>query len=729
MNDAGQQEKGKQEMTSLDMRFLMKELRTALVGGVFRKIYQYGRAGSRQFLFEVFMPQMGGQWLYVDSNKLFLTRRKKAVPQEPPSFCMFLRKHLMNRKIKSVRQYEFDRIVEIATDENILVIELFSTGNVILCDSMYKIIMPLEFQKWRGREVKPKLPYKYPPKVTNPFELDFDSMRRGLSRSDKKLAGYLATLMGLGPEYAREVCARAGIQPEKPATDVSLEEASGLHQALLSLDGEKPRASVYSGLVSPFPLRILGQEKPKDFPSLSEALDEFFSEQQIESAREEAVKEATVEKERIGRIVEQQSEATGKWVRIARESKEMGDMIYSNYPTVQAALEGIMKARNAGMGWDEIKQGVAGEQTPEAETIKEIREGDGVVVLELGGVPVEIDMTRSVEENAARYYEDSKWAKKKMAGLGEASGEFRERLGEAEKGEEKALGEDFKRLVFAREKPAPAAPEKAAEGVEVPESGEAPEGGEAAPEPRAEAEETGEVKIAGDEEPVEAATRKPERKRWYERFRWFFSSDGFLVVAGRSADQNEMLLKKHTEPQDRVFHADIAGAAFVVIKTQGLEVPDVTKREAAEFSAANSKAWSRGLGTVDIFSVPRERVSKSPPSGEYLPKGSFMIHGEREWFRNLELKLAVGIRIDREAGLARVVSGPVMAVRKNSDYMVTLKPGFKKSLELARTIRNRILVKSRPEDRYLIEKLPLEELQVVVPSGMADIVEHAGEAV
>jgi predicted ribosome quality control (RQC) complex YloA/Tae2 family protein len=699
--------KVKQEMTSLDLRFLVRELRPALVGGVFRKIYQYGRAGSRQFLFEIFAPQGGGQWLYVDSNKLFLTRRKKAVPQEPPSFCMFLRKHLMNRRVKSLRQYEFDRIVEIATDDNILIIELFSTGNVILCDSMYNIIMPLEFQKWKGREVKPKLPYRYPPKVTNPFELDFDSMRAGLSRSERKLAGHLATFMGLGPEYAREACTRAGLQPERPASELSLEEMSGLHDALVSLDAEKPRPSLYSGLVSPFPLRMLGQESPRSFPSLSEALDEFFSEQQIELAREEAVKEAREERERVERIVEQQSEASGKWERIMKESKDAGDLIYSNYPVVQAALEGISKARNSGMEWEEIKKAVTGEDTPEAQAIREIREGDGIVVLELGGRQVEIEFNRTVEENAARCYDDAKWARKKMAGLEGVSGEFRERLDEAGKGEEKALGEDFRGMVFQREKPAV----------------EAPEGGTEGP-----GDETG--KPAGEVEGApEQPARRPERKRWYERFRWFFSSDGFLVVAGKSADQNEILLKKHTEDQDTVFHADIPGAAFVVIKTQGLEVPDLTRREAAEFAAACSKAWSRGLGTVDIFSVPRERVSKSPPSGEYLPKGSFMVHGEREWFRNLELKLAVGVRIDREAGLARAVSGPVMAVRKNSDYMVTLKPGFKKSLELARAIKNRILVKSRPDDRYLIEQLPLEELQVTVPSGMADIVEHAGEAV
>jgi predicted ribosome quality control (RQC) complex YloA/Tae2 family protein len=700
-------------MTSLDLRFLVRELKQELIGGVFRKIYQYGRAGSRQFLFEIFVPQGGGKWLYVDSNKLFITRRKKAAPQEPPSFCMFLRKHLMGKKLKSLRQYEFDRILEIVTDENVLVIELFSTGNMILCDSMYKIIMPLEFQKWSGREVKPKVPYKYPPKITNPFEVDFDSLRRSLSRSDKKLVGFLATSLGLGPEYGREACVRAGSEPEKPCQELGLEEVSRLHRAVLSLGDEKPEPSLYSGFVSPFPLKILSQEKPKSQESLSHALDDFFSEQQIETVKEEVVKEAVVEKERLERIVDQQQEATGKWEKIMKESKEMADRIYTFYPTVQAALEGILKAKNSGMGWEEIKQTVAGEQTPEAESIKEIREGDGIVVLDLGGLLVEIQINKTIEENAARYYDDAKWAKRKMSGLDTASEDFKEKLGQAEEQEEKTLGEDFTKLVFPREKPAEPVQEDAVQTEETEPTIQTESGIQAEKEMQPKQEIQPEI--------------PPRKRMWYEKFRWFFSTDGFLVIGGKSADQNELLLKKHTDPQDIVFHADIPGAAFVVIKTQGLDVPESTKREAAEFAAANSKAWGRGLGTIDIFSVPRERVSKSPPSGQYLPKGSFMIHGEREWFRNLELKLALGVKL--EPGQTRILSGPVMAVRKNSDYFVTLKPGYKKSMELSRAIKNKILVKARPEHRYLIEKIPLDELQSMVPSGMADIVEHAGEAV
>jgi len=126
----------KKEISSLDLRFLVRELKENLSNGFFRKIYQYkathGKRTTHQFLFEVFIPGKGEVWLYVDRSKMFLTTYKKPSPMEPPSFCLFLRKHLNNKKIVEIRQHEFDRIVELRTGENILIFELFSDGNVIL---------------------------------------------------------------------------------------------------------------------------------------------------------------------------------------------------------------------------------------------------------------------------------------------------------------------------------------------------------------------------------------------------------------------------------------------------------------------------------------------------------------------------------------------------------------------------------------------------------------------
>jgi len=636
----------KTEITSLDLKFLVPELRAALLDGRFRKIYQYGTK-SKHFLFAIHTPEKGNFLLYTDRDKVFLTERKKEVPQAPPSFCMFLRKHLMNARIRDIRQHGFDRILEIVTDNNRLIFEFFHPGNVILCDSMGNIIMPLEIQRWKDRVIKPKVPYKYPPAMIDPFELDFSVLQRSLLRTEKTLGVFVATSLGFGSIYGTDIIARAGLDPKKPAKEMSLEEISKLHNTIMVLGRMKPRPCICEGTVAPFLLKNC--KNPRFKETFSQALDEYFSAlaEEVEKKEEIGIKEA--EQVRIERIEKQQEISREKWLRIEKESKKAGDLIYANYSLVKGALEGLKKARDMGLSWEEIKTRIKEEGTPEAETIKEIREKDAVIVMDLGGKEIEIDIRQTVEENAARYYEDAKWARKKLEGLIKAK----------------------KELAEIGKKP---------------------------------------------EIPKEVKPEKPKRARWYEKYKWFISSEGFLVVAGRNAEQNDTLLAKHAYSDDWVFHADIPGAGFVVIQGSGKDVPEQTKREAAEFAAANSKAWSRGLGTVDVYSAPRSRISK--PGG--MPKGSWVYSGEREWYRKTEVKLSIGVKVNE---IAKVVYGPVMAVRKNSDYFVTVVPGGKSSGELAREIKNKILVKAAPEHKPLIEGISLEEFERAIPSGTGDIVE------
>ena len=102
-----------------------------------------------------------------------------------------------------------------------------------------------------------------------------------------------------------------------------------------------------------------------------------------------------------------------------------------------------------------------------------------------------------------------------------------------------------------------------------------------------------------------SATRRPKKKktRWFERYRWFFSTDGFLVIGGRDAETNEELVKKYLEPRDLFLHADVHGAPAVIVKSQGKEIPEPTLREAAQFAVsylvyleARSGLWSMLLG-------------------------------------------------------------------------------------------------------------------------------------
>lgn len=208
-------------------------------------------------------------------------------------------------------------------------------------------------------------------------------------------------------------------------------------------------------------------------------------------------------------------------------------------------------------------------------------------------------------------------------------------------------------------------------------------------------------------------------KKWYEKFHWFYSSDNFLVVGGKDATTNDILIKKHLEKHDIVFHADIHGAPFFVIKNpDGLEIPGGTLKETADAAASYSRAWKLGLGGCDVYYVSPEQVSKKAPSGEYLGKGAFMIHGKKQWFRGARVEVGIGFKINDEV---EVIGGPVSSVESNSDYSVKVVTGNKKSGELAKEIRELILKKSKKEDAEKIKKVRLEEIQKRIPGGKGRI--------
>jgi predicted ribosome quality control (RQC) complex YloA/Tae2 family protein len=208
-------------------------------------------------------------------------------------------------------------------------------------------------------------------------------------------------------------------------------------------------------------------------------------------------------------------------------------------------------------------------------------------------------------------------------------------------------------------------------------------------------------------------------KNWYEKFKWFRSSDGVLVVAGRNAEQNEILLKSHAGPDEWCFHADIRGAAFTIIKSEKTDPPEQTKKEAAEFAAAQSKAWTMGHGSVSAFSVLRKNLSKSPPTGMSLPKGSFMVYGQRIWYRNIPLRMAVGA-----SDKGDILSGPESAVRKACPYLVILVPGRKKASDLSREMKSELMRISKPRDLPAVQKLSLDELARQVPFGFGEIAKN-----
>jgi predicted ribosome quality control (RQC) complex YloA/Tae2 family protein len=160
-------------------------------------------------------------------------------------------------------------------------------------------------------------------------------------------------------------------------------------------------------------------------------------------------------------------------------------------------------------------------------------------------------------------------------------------------------------------------------------------------ETRKEIAEAGKVK----EHAAAEAGKAPEMKRkkeWFEKYRWFHTSGNRLVVAGRDAKQNDLLVSKVMEDGDLFFHADIQGAPATMLQ-DGKKASGQEKRETAQFAASHSSAWKTGAAGVDAYAVGKSQLSKHA-SGGFVGAGGFAIEGEREWFRGTALGLAIGVK-------------------------------------------------------------------------------------
>jgi len=256
-----------------------------------------------------------------------------------------------------------------------------------------------------------------------------------------------------------------------------------------------------------------------------------------------------------------------------------------------------------------------------------------------------LDLTKSIDENAALYFEKAKKIKKKL------------------KGAEAALNENLKKLKDLELK-----------------------------------------KEKFDLQQSKKQELKERKKEWYEKFRWFISSEGFLVIGGRDATSNEVVIKKHTDANDLVFHTDMAGSPFFVAKSDGKQIGEKTKNEAADATCTFSRAWKLGLQTSSVFYVNPEQVSKKTKAGEYMGKGAFMIYGKTNYIDN-RINLAVGINKNQQ-----IMACPLDAVKAHCEKYVVLDQGSEKISSVAKYIQHKIggdldeIIRALPSGGFRVRK-------------------------
>src|SRR3989344_892577 len=253
---------------------------------------------------------------------------------------------------------------------------------------------------------------------------------------------------------------------------------------------------------------------------------------------------------------------------------------------------------------------------------------------------IDIYLEKSVDQNAAHYYEKAKHARKKIEGTITAIGKTKQKL---------SLLEQEKQSILS--------------------------------------------KLDQDHQKLQSH----RKKEWYEKFHWFFSSEGFLCIGGKDATSNEIVVKLHMDKDDIVIHTEAPGSPFFVVKN-GKNATDKTIAETAQAAASYSKAWKSGVTTVDVFYVKPDQVSKKAKSGEYMPKGAFMIYGEKNFMRPL-LEAAIGV-VD-----GRFVGGAVDAIKAQTAQYVLLVPGRLKTSDVAKKVK------------HLLHVDDVDEIMGFIPSG------------
>ena len=175
------------------------------------------------------------------------------------------------------------------------------------------------------------------------------------------------------------------------------------------------------------------------------------------------------------------------------------------------------------------------------------------------------------------------------------------------------------------------------------------------------------------------------KKSWYERYRWFFTSDGMLAVGGRDGSSNSALVRKHMENDDKIFHAEINGSPFFILKDRSETLMPLSLEETAQATVCFSRAWQVSGHGLSSFWVKPDQIKKAAPTGQSMGKGSFMIYGTRNFIKVGALKLAVGILKEDENFL--LVSGPVEPIKKNCLCYVIIEPGGSPISDVAKKIR------------------------------------------
>ncbi|MCL7036486.1 hypothetical protein MKW94_006315 [Papaver nudicaule] len=606
----------------------------------------------------------------------------------PSGFTLKLRKHIRTRRLEDVRQLGYDRIVlfqfGLGANAHYVILELYAQGNIILTDSEFVVMTLLRSHRDddKGLAIMSRHPYpmdacrlftrttatKLQEVLTSLNEADnkdpvevndasnastekhvksknvkpTDSSKNANDGGRSKQATLKVALgdaLGYGPALSEHIILDVGLIPStKVGKDCRIDDSTirlliesvakfedwlediisgekvpegyilmqkGKKEILPS--EEETSSKVYDEFC-PILLNQFKSRESMDFETFDAALDEFYS--KIESQRSEQ-QQKTKEGSAVQKLNKIRLDQENRVHALKKEVDRcitMAELIEYNLEDVDSAILAVRVALANGMNWDDLARMVKEEKksgNPVAGIIDKLHlERNSMTLLLSNNLDemddeektnpvdkVEVDLALSAHANARRWYEQKKKQESKQ-----------------------------EKTVTAHEKAFKAAERK--------------------------------TRLQLSQEKTVAAISHMRKVHWFEKFNWFISSENYLVISGRDAQQNEMIVKRYMSKGDLYVHAELHGASSTVIKNHKPEnpVPPLTLNQAGSFTVCHSAAWESKMVTSAWWVYPHQ-VSKTAPTGEYLTVGSFMIRGKKNFLPPHPLVMGFGIlfRLDESS--------------------------------------------------------------------------------
>ncbi|GMH29151.1 hypothetical protein Nepgr_030994 [Nepenthes gracilis] len=605
----------------------------------------------------------------------------------PSGFTLKLRKHIRGRRLEDVRQLGYDRIIlfqfGLGANTHYIVLELFAQGNIILTDSEFMVLTLLRSHRDDDKGFAIMSRHRYPTEICRVFERtsmeklkealkyskytgkdelfevspngtdlsDVPTRKQGgrnsLRSSDVNKVSYdgahtkqatlkmvLGEALGYGPQLSEHMILDAGLIPNSKISkeniwdDVKLQiliqaitkfedwledviSGSRVPEGYILMQNKKigqkecatNQPDIGCQVYDEYCPILLNQFRSRDFIMLDTfdaALDEFYSKIESQRAEQQQKSKEGSAMQKLNKIRMDQENRVHVLKREVEHSVRMAQLIEYNLEDVDAAILAVRVALANGMNWEDLARMVKEEKksrNPVAGLIDKLYLERNCMTLLLSNnldemdddektLPVdkvEVDLSLSAHANARHWYE----MKKKQ-----------------ETKEEKTI--------TAHEKAFKAAERK--------------------------------TRLQLSQEKRVATISQIRKVHWFEKFNWFISSENYLVISGRDAQQNEIIVKRYMSKGDLYVHADLHGASSTIIKNHKPEQPvsHLTLIQAGCFTVCHSQAWDAKIVTSAWWVYPYQ-VSKTAPTGEYLTVGSFMIRGKKNFLPPHPLVMGFGL--------------------------------------------------------------------------------------